>query len=237
MEVRGVRECKECGTQWSYFETGSTACPECGSMHSVGIEERKLHTDRPVDLDLSEATTLAAEDSTRDSAEVAADAAMGYIKSRGFIHAGELAPLDDQYVSVHELRHVASEIARRLSLSEDEEYYYGAVLEAATEGTRVDAEAVPQSMESARGLSAAAAVRAYRDDLRTWIDHEPTVQEARSVLESLGSHVRRVRALDGSVPTAESDRLVTAAKALGEFLRTDDEDALERARAALDALS
>lgn len=238
MEVRGVRECKACGTQWSYFETGSTACPDCGSMHSVGVGERKLHTDSPVDLDLAEARDFAAADSLREAAEAASDAARAYIRKRGFIDAGDLAPLDETYVAAHELRHVGSELARRLEVSEDEEYYFGQLLEGATGGDRPDADAVPPSIAAARGLAAAGAVRAYRDDLRTWIDtvDEEPVPAVGSLLESLGSHVRRVRALDGAVDPATADRLVAAAQALGAYLRTGEDGSLERARAAVDAL-
>ncbi|MXR22522.1 endonuclease Q family protein, partial [Halobacterium bonnevillei] len=61
MDVRGERECKSCGTRWSYFETGSVACPECGSVRSVGVGERSQHTDGNATLDLSDAQRAAAD--------------------------------------------------------------------------------------------------------------------------------------------------------------------------------
>jgi uncharacterized Zn finger protein (UPF0148 family) len=236
MEVRGRRECKECGTQWSYFETGSTACPECGSKHSVGIGDRVLHTNRASALDLAEAQELAAAGSLREAAEAASEAALAYIKGRGYIDAGELQLLEETAVAAHELRHAASELGRRLSISEAETYYFGELLEGAPEGERPPPEDVPDSLAGARGLGAAAAVRAYREDLRQWIDREGAPEEASSLLGSLGSQVRRIRALDGTVPPAEADRLVTAARSLGAYLRDDEESDLEQARAALEAL-
>ena len=45
MKVRGRRECEACGARWSYFDTGEVTCPDCGSLHSVGLDdERALHT-------------------------------------------------------------------------------------------------------------------------------------------------------------------------------------------------
>jgi DNA-directed RNA polymerase subunit RPC12/RpoP len=40
MKIRGERECKDCGARWSYYETGSVSCPECGSRRSVGVDDR-----------------------------------------------------------------------------------------------------------------------------------------------------------------------------------------------------
>lgn len=237
MEVRGVRECQSCGTQWSYFETGSIECPDCGSMVSVGVGDRELHTDRPVELDLADARERLATGSVRDAADPAGEAALEYIRRRGFIDAGELEPLDGTYVGAHEVRHVAGELGRSLSVTDEESSYFGALLAGATEGERPPPEDVPQSLYAARGLAAAAAVRAYREDLRTWIDRDETVPEAASLVETLGDHVRRVRALDGEVEPAAADRLVRAGRTLGNYFRTGEESELEACRAALESLA
>lgn len=237
MQIPGRRECQSCGTRWSYFDTGSTACPECGSMHSVGVGDRTLHTDGDAELDLSTAMAWAAEGSVREAAARAAEEALGYIKRRGFIDEGELLLLDDAYVTAHELRHAASELGRRLSLTDEEEYYLLELLDVAEQGNRPSPETVPASMRHARGLGAAAAVRAYREDLRTWMDHETTVEEGRTLLGPMDDQIRRIRALDGDVTPADADRLVAAARGLGEYLRTGEESVLEEARAALDARS
>lgn len=236
MEVRGVRECQACGAQWSYFETGSLECPECGSMRSVGVGDRELHTDRPIELDLSQARAVLASGSVREAADPAGAAALEYIRGRGFINAGELQPLSDTYVAAHEVRHAASELGRTLAVSDEEAYYFGELLEGAERGDRPDGDAVPASLHAARGLAAAAAVRAYRDALRTWVERESTVEDAATLTGSLGDHVRRIRALDGSVEPAEADRLIRAGQALGNYLRTGDETEVEVCRAALDQL-
>jgi DNA-directed RNA polymerase subunit RPC12/RpoP len=31
MKIRGERECTDCGTRWSYYDTASVECPQCGS--------------------------------------------------------------------------------------------------------------------------------------------------------------------------------------------------------------
>ena len=237
MDVRGERECQDCGAEWSYYETGSVECPECGSMRSVGIGERRTHTDRPVELDLSAAKEAVAERPVREAAEPAADAAMDYVRARGFIDKGELRPLDETYLAAHEVRHVASMLGRSLSVADDEEYYFIRLLDGAESGDRPPAEDVPDSLRAARGLATAAAVRAYREDLRTWLADRETVAAVTELVGSLETHVRRIRALDGDVPPAEADRLAAAADALGAYLRTDDERELEQARTLLDRLA
>lgn len=236
MEVRGVRECQACETRWSYFETGSLECPACGSMRSIGVGDRELHTGRPVELDLTRAREVLASGSVREAADPAGEAALEYIRGRGFINAGDLQPLSDTYVAAHEVRHAAAELGRTLTVSDEEAYYFGELLEGAARGDRPGREDVPASLHVARGLAAAAAVRAYRDALRTWVGRESTVEEAATLTGSLGDHVRRIKALDGAVEPAEADRLVAAAKALGDYLRSEAETDLERCRTLLENL-
>ncbi|MFB6153857.1 MAG: TFIIB-type zinc ribbon-containing protein [Halodesulfurarchaeum sp.] len=236
MEFRGERECQECHTRWSYFETGSVTCPECGSIRSVGVDERRRHTDRADSLDLAEARRIAGERTLREAAATAEEAARDYVSAKGFIHAGELEPLDETYLAAQELRHVSARVGRSLSLSDEEQRYFISLLEGASDGERPDPGDVPASMKGARGLATASALRAYRDDLRTWLEDTEVVGEATSLVETLGDHVRRVRALDGEIDPADAERLVTAGRSLGAYLRTGEASELERARTALDAV-
>lgn len=237
MKVRGTRECRDCGTRWSYYETGSVECPECGSLRSVGVEEeRRLHTATPVSFDLTRARNgLEGGESLRRAAELAVDATRGYTRQHGFVDRGELRALEDSYLAAMELRTVADAVGRARSVDDEEELYFLSLLRGADQGERPDPGEVPESLRDSRGLGCADAVREYRADLRAYLDEHPD-GFARDLLELLGTHVKRVRALDGDVPPAEGERLVEAARDLGRYLREDDEGALSRAEDRLDRL-
>lgn len=235
MKVRGQRECKNCGTRWSYYDTGETSCPECGSLHSVGVdEERSLHTASTATLDLTSVRDAIDDEPTRRLAERAADRCREYTSGYGFVDAGELRALDDTYLAAMELRYVASELARRLDVTDEEEWYFTALLRA-DQGRRPAADAVPDTLAAMRGLACADAVREYRSDLRAYLDEHPAPATG-TVLERLGGHVKRVRALDGDVPPRESEALVTVARDVWRFLVEDDEGALAEAESRLDGL-
>lgn len=235
MEIRGRRECKECGTEWSYFETGEPSCPACGSLHSVGIDdERALHTATPADLDLTPVREAVDSEPIRRLAERAEELSGEFVRGYGFIDAGDLQPLDDTYLAAMELRHVAGELARKSSATDDEELYFTKLLQA-DEGERPDPEEVPDSLRALSGLAYANAVEEYRSDLRTYLDEhaDPTV---RDTLERLADHTKRIRALDGDVPPREAETLVAAARDVGRYLIEGDEGALAQAETRLDGL-
>jgi uncharacterized Zn finger protein (UPF0148 family) len=235
MKVRGRRECRECGARWSYYDTGEVACPECGSLHSVGVEEeRSLHTATAATLDLAPVRNAVDDEPLRRVAERAADRCREFTRGYGFVDAGELRPLDDTYLAAMELRHVAGERARRMDVTDDEEWYFTELLRA-DEGARPDPESVPSSLRALRGLAYANAVREYRSDLRTYIDEHPD-PAAGGAVERLGDHVKRVLALDGDVPTREAETLVTVARDVGRYLAEGDESALAEAQNRLDGL-
>jgi uncharacterized Zn finger protein (UPF0148 family) len=236
MKVRGQRECKECGTRWSYYETGEAACPNCGSLHSVGVDEdRSLHTAAPKTLDLTPIRNDVDDAPVRRLAERATERAKEYTAGYGFIDAGDLQPIDDTYLAAMELRHVAGELARKTSVTDDEELYFTKLLKA-DEGERPDPEEVPDSLRALSGLAYANAVAEYRSDLRTYLDEhpDPTVRKA---MERLADHTKRVRALDGDVPPREAETLVAAARDIGRYLAEDDESALAQAESRLDSLA
>lgn len=236
MKIRGQRECKECGTRWAYYDTGEVACPECGSLHSVGIdEERALHTAAPKSLDLTPIRNDVDEVPLRRLAERATERAREYTAGYGFIDAGALRPLDDTYLAAMELRHVAGELARKTSVTDDEELYFTKLLKA-DEGERPDSEEVPESLRALSGLAYANAVEEYRSDLRTYLEEHPD-PAVRDALERLADHTKRVRALDGDVPPREAETLVAAARDVARYLIEDDENALAEAESRLDTLA
>ena len=124
MEIRGQRLCQACSTEWSYYETGSVACPHCGSLRSVGRdEERQLHTDTPAALPLATFRGRIAEESVAAYADELKSVLREYTRKRGFISGGELRPLDDRYLTARTLLHTVDILARRQTPTADAELY------------------------------------------------------------------------------------------------------------------
>lgn len=241
MEIRGNRECTECGTRWSYYDTGEIACPECGSLRSVGVDaDRQLHTDSAVSLDLIPIKDQLADRPLADTAEETTDRCRAYIRKRGFIDGGELQELDETYLVASELRHAMGAYERSLSrgsldsAADDAEQRY---LLSLLDLDRPPADRVPDSLAPARGLAYADAVEAYRSDLLEWLDENDDYPSVRTALGRLDDHVRRVEALDGTVEPATAERLVEIAREIGRYLREGDEPALARAQDRLDSLA
>ncbi|WP_276257406.1 DUF7117 family protein [Haloglomus litoreum] len=237
MKIRGQRECKDCGTRWAYYETGSVECPSCGSLRSVGVEDdRTLHTASPRTLDLTPARDeLEAGKPLRRVAERAAELAREFTRGYGFVDAGVLQPLPDRYLTAMELRHAGSELARRHAVDEPEEYHLLSLLQGDV-GDRPAPESVPESLRAARGLAYAEAVDEYRADLRQYLgEHpDPTVND---VLGPLDTHLKRTKALDGDIPPTDAETLVAAVRDLWRYIVEDDETALLNAEDRLDGLA
>jgi len=236
MKIRGERECKGCGTRWSYYETGSVVCPQCGSMHSVGVDDRKEHTASAASLDLTAVRNRVEEAGPADIADEVESVCAEFVRRTGFIDAGELRPLDDTYLAAMELRYVASEVSRSMRLSDDEEYYFLDLLAGADRGERPLPTEVPESMWGARGLAAAAAVDAYRSDVRRYLADHPDPTATR-LLGRLNEHRKRIEALDGDVRPRTAESVVDIARAVGRAVAFDDESALVEAENRLDSLS
>lgn len=256
MKVRGERECQECGARWSYYETSSVECPDCGSLRSVGVDDRTAHTDAPAPLDLSvhraqfgdakgTLPEAGVDDLKTDLRE--------HARKRGFIRGGELLPLDDTYLAVRELLEAVDLYDRLRDPADSEREYLLALLAGADDGDRPATEAVPEPLREARGMAAARAVDEYRTDLLAFLDEladldtteagggneavtvsgaDPLdrIAPARGLLERLRDRTKRVEALAGDISPGDADGLTDAANALGEYVRTGDEHALDRAR-------
>ena len=235
MKIRGDRECQSCGTRWSYYDTGSVECPQCGSLRSVGVDDRKEHTASAVSLDLTDVRDRIDDAPLSELIADAAEQSREYVRQQGFIDAGDLRPLGDTYLAALELAHAALELDRSMRIADDEEYYVLELLRGADQGERPGPSTVPESMRAARGLAYASAVADYHDELRTYLEDDPD-ELARDVLSSLREHRKRVDALDGDVSLADSEALIGAAQAVGHYLAEDDESALAQARHHLDNL-
>jgi uncharacterized Zn finger protein (UPF0148 family) len=232
MEIRGERECQDCGTRFSYYETGDITCPSCGSIHSEGVGDRVEHTDTAEALDLTAARNRIDADPLAEVASAAASTASEYVRAAGFVHAGTLEPLADAYVAAVELRLAGEELARSMRVSEDEELYFLSLLGGVDDGERPAPRDVPASLRGVRGLAASRAVAAYQRDLRRV--HEAPDAPLPTLLSALTARRKRIEALDGDVPPREADRLVEAMADVGRYLVADDETALVRAQETLD---
>ena len=235
MRIRGLRECQDCGREWSYYEIGEIDCPDCGSLRSVGIDERSRHTDSATELNLAEFRSTFEEVPIDEFAEDLKSALWEYRRERGFISGGDLLDLDDAYLAASELLHAIDVYARERDPSDDEQYYLLELLGGADRGERPAVDEVPKSMTAARGLGYAEAVREYRQEVATWLDDNPH-PEARRALETLSDQVKRAEALQGDVAPERSETLVAAAREVARYLREGDETALSTARDRLDRL-
>lgn len=247
MKIRGQRVCQACSTEWSYYETGSIACPSCGSLRSTGHdEERQLHTDAPAALPLASFRDRIAEESIPEYADDLKGVLREYTRKRGFINGGELQPLDDRYLTAHTLLHTLDILARQRDPTADAELYLLSLYEtlidaddrAAPEQEAMTSEPadVPSDLRAAWGSAVADAVDAYCRDLRTWLDETPDAAAA-TALSQLRDHINRFNALQGDVEPAVATALVAAARAVGRYLRTGDDDALTTARDRLTRLA
>jgi uncharacterized Zn finger protein (UPF0148 family) len=173
MKVRGERECQSCGARWSYYDTGSVACPSCGDLRSVGVDDRTAHTDAPVSLDLAahrERFGDAQETLPRSGVDELQSDLREYCRKRGFIDGGRLAPLDDTYLAARELLEAVDCFERLRDPSDADGEYLLALLAGADDGDRPAADEVPTALREARGMAAVRAVQAYRSDALDFLD-------------------------------------------------------------------
>ncbi len=232
MKVRGQRECQACGHRWSYYETGSVACPACESLRSVGVDDRHLHTDTPATLDLSPYRTAWADDELAGRVDDCKADLREYVRKRGFVDGGVLQPLDDAVLAAHELLQVVDLYGRARDPTDGEERYLLALLRGADDGERPPPEDVPPAWTEARGLAYANAVADYRRDVVEWLDDHPD-REARRTLGTIHERVKRIQALHGDVSPTEAGSLVRATREVGEYLMEGAASSLVSARERL----
>ncbi len=234
MKIRGHRECRDCGTEWSYYESGSIACPSCGSVRSRGLDERTEHTAGQATLDLTPARQAIEEEDLSAGLSIAATACRSYRTTAGFINAGSLERLSTTYLGATELQYVAREATLRTTLDEPERRYCYALLNGVDTGERPDPDDVPASMHQPRGLADAASVDAYRSAIRTALADSSDPAIGR-LLTRIDDHRSRIEALDGAVEPVVGATLIDAVQSVGAYVR-EESDGLATARERLDEL-
>lgn len=237
MELRGERECTDCGTRWSYYDTGTISCPECESVRSVGVGDREVHTDGQATLDLTDLIARIDDEPISELADRAAEHARSYVREAGFVHGGELRPLSSTYLLADELVVLGRTLSRAVRIDDTEAAYFLGLVRATATGegdelTRPAPDTVPSSLRAERGIAITRSVRDYQRDLRAHLD-EPD-GELASVLSALSTHRKRIEALDGDVDPREVERLVAATHDLYDFVSAGDETALARTRDRLE---
>lgn len=235
MRVRGRRECKECGERWSYYDSGDVNCPECGSLHSVGIDESTMHTASAREFDLSDARGMVDAHPMWDIASEAGEETREYVREKGFVKAGELQPLDETYLAAQELLFVSNAVERAMSLTDEEEAFFLSLLDDADTGGRPSPEQVPDAMRAPVGLGLAEAADEYRREISDFLDETPS--EVAGLLETLDDLVSRVQAVDGDVPAKSAERLAEGARNLGLGVAEGDEEKLRTAHKQFESLT
>ncbi|MFB6126055.1 MAG: hypothetical protein ABEJ79_01970 [Halolamina sp.] len=252
MKIRGRRECQDCGRRWSYYRTGDVECPDCGSLRSVGVDDRTRHTDGAPTLDLSPYRDDAPENLGAVAADLTEDL-RAYARRRGFVVGGDLREPDDRYLCARELRQALSDLERghsdRVAAAGDRsvdavgdggatDRYLLALFRVADGDDAADRPApaaVPERFRPARGLAYATALATHRSEAATYLDDDPD-PAVRTALGRLRDRVARVEALDGEVAPARVETLVRAARELTRAATDGDEAALSTAQERLSAL-
>ncbi|WP_424015134.1 DUF7117 family protein [Halorubrum xinjiangense] len=202
MKVRGERECQSCGARWSYYETGSVACPSCGDLRSVGVDARTAHTDAPVSLDLAahrERFGDSPDTLPRSGVDDLQSDLREYCRKRGFIDGGRLAPLDATYLAARELLEAVDCFERLRDPTDADREYLLALLTGADNGDRPPADEVPTALREARGMAAVRAVEAFRSDALDFLD------ELEAGVERSGVESNDAETGDNEIDDTEND--------------------------------
>jgi hypothetical protein len=252
MEIRGQRQCSECGQEWSYFDTGQVACPACGSLKSVGRGQRETHTDSAVELDLS--NHQQALDSETDITTITDDLTTtlrDYIRQRGFLNGGTLQAPDETLLSAAELLHAVDVLDRRRRPTDETRLYVTKLLAGTDDGYRPTPDSVPTSMTAARGLAYTEILSRFHQDFGKWLSEESSIMSVSTegttatrdselsvsqLRERFRTYLTRSEALQGDIPVETSEIFLTVARKLHEGAVNDDIDALEIARTELDSV-
>jgi len=193
MEIRGKRECLDCGRSWSYFETREPECPDCGSLRSRATEGAKQDTAGAVEVkDVLTRFGGDFESALRETEEKCRE----YTSRTGFVEGGELRPPEVEYVMSCEIKHAANELLRETRDITDAEHAYVVSLVKGIGGDEPPSPADrPDSLDAVHNLAVAETVKEYAKETTRYLqDRELTdgrIEKARDL-------ARRTQATDGT---------------------------------------
>jgi hypothetical protein len=196
MEIRGKRECLDCGETWSYFDTREPACPECGSLRSRAVEDADEDTGGAVETgDLL--TRFGGE--FEEALEEAEERCREYTSRAGFVEGGELLPPEPTYVMACEVKHVAAEFVGAREPTDDERAYVVALVEGVEKGKPPSPDERPASLDAAHNRAIAETVEEYAKEISSYLRSvgktDGRVEEARDL-------AKRTQATDGEADDA-----------------------------------
>lgn len=164
MEIRGERECLECGSTWSYFEIGSVECPECGSIRSRSISTPERDTSTVIGIDTDE---LVEELGTnfKDGLSDALESCRSYVTRQGFVEGGDLQPPEVRYVMACEVVEICEAFTTpdRQDISKEEKKYVVDLVRGLRNGNPPDER--PESLDDYHNLAVARTVERYAKDV------------------------------------------------------------------------
>jgi hypothetical protein len=196
MEIRGERECLDCGETWSYFETREPACPECGSLRSRAVEDADEDTAGAVET----ADLLTRFGTDFDAAlEEVEERCREYTSRAGFVEGGELLPPSPVYVMACEVKHVSAEFVGEREPTDEEREYVVALVEGVGKDEPPGTDERPETLESAHRRAVAETVEEYAVELSRY---SRTVGETDARVEEARDLAKRTQATDGDADDA-----------------------------------
>jgi len=196
MEIRGERECLDCGETWSYFETREPACPDCGSLRSRAVEDGDEDTAAAVET--GDLLTRFGSDFGA-ALEEAEDRCREYTSRAGFVEGGELLPPSPVYVMACEVKHVASEFVGEREPTDKEREYVVSLVEGVEDEEPPSPGERPETLDAAHNRAVAETVEAYAKELSRYLRN---LDEADARVEEARDLAKRTQATDGDADDA-----------------------------------
>lgn len=196
MEIRGERECLDCGETWSYFETREPECPECGSLRSRAVEDAEEDTAGAVETGDLLARFGGEFDESLEEAE---ERCREYTSRAGFVRGGELLPPEPVYVMACEVKHIAAEFVGAREPTDEEHTYVVALVEGVETGEPPSPDERPASLDAAHNRAVAETAEEYAKELSSYLrsvgETDGRVEEARDL-------AKKTQATDGDADDA-----------------------------------